>query len=226
MESGNYNLFQRNKNYMVVGPSMSGKNVWLYKYLDEMDRLLGEENKFDKILICYSVYQEVYDRMLLRHGQDNIFFHNGIPPEATLMQFVRMSSHPLIVFDDLMYSIAGSKLVQALFTRITHHEGCSTMCLLQTLFLPKCEYLRVLMQNAHYTIIMKSARMYNQLRLLASQLGEKELITAIYKYICSQGSYQYLVLDYASNTPDELRFKNHIFSAELPVRCYIDANNV
>ena len=67
--------FRPNTSIAIVGSTGSGKTWFVHRFLRHLDSMFGDV-KTDKILYCYSVYQELFNKM--KEAIPRISFHPGV----------------------------------------------------------------------------------------------------------------------------------------------------
>ena len=204
--------FLPNTSMAVVGSTGSGKTWFVHRFLRHLDAMFGEV-KTDKILYCYSVYQELFNKM--KETIPRISFHQGLPDREEIEQLA--GSHALLVLDDLMSEVTGSRTMQDLFCQYCHHKAISVLYLTQNLFQSgKCA--RTIALNTQVIILMRNMRNASQIRYLASQIypGRVAMLQEIYEDAIRL-PYGYLVIDMAPGSEDLLRLRTEIFPGERGV---------
>jgi len=151
-------------NLIIAGATGSGKTSNVFKLLKFKDIICSD--KIQKVHYFYSLWQPLYNQMKELKLVDN--FINGIPNRDELLSIVNEESnddsvnptHQLLVFDDLMISIARRKddLMSQLMTIFGHHKNLSVVIVSQLLFQPGDKKYTVLTENCHYLMFLKSPR--------------------------------------------------------------------
>ena len=99
------------------------------------------------IRYCYGVYDPAYEDL-------NVDLHQGLPTKETIDKWSRDCPHLLVVLDDLMSDVVGSKDVETLFTRGCHHRRMSEIFVTQNLF-AQGHVARNLALNTSYLILSR-----------------------------------------------------------------------
>jgi hypothetical protein len=122
----------------------------------------------------------------------------------------------LVIVDDLMTEVGGSKQLSDLFTRGSHHRKLSIVWLTQNVF-PQGRFTRNLSLNAQYIIICKNPRDGQQIRTLASQIfpGKGQFLIGVYEYITKE-PFQPILIDCRQETVESCRIVSH-FTTASPV---------
>lgn len=124
------------------------------------------------------------------------------------------SPSKLVVFDDLMQSVADSKLGSALFFEGSHHRNFSIILIVQNLYYKN---LRTISINTQYFVLFKNPRDNLVCRKLAIQCNPKKAkaIDAIYND-ATKKPFSYLVVDLKPTTNDKYRFLTNVLEEESP----------
>lgn len=178
-------------NLIIVGPSQSGKSVFVFKLFDNIEQLITPLPT--RIIYCYSEYQEMFT--LYPH----IEFHEGLPD---LNEFLGNSDSILLVLDDMMSQT--NVEISNLFTKYSHHRNLSVIFLTQNLFY-KDKHTRTMSLNTHYIVMLKNPRDATQIMTLARQMfphNSKYMIEAFTDAV--KRTYGYLLIDLKPTTMIEL----------------------
>lgn len=200
-----------NSAMIVVGPSQSGKTVFV-------DRLLHyRQSLFDQIpqrvRWYYGVFQPSHS-VLKDKGYEMI-------PGLADLSVRDIRANDVIVLDDLMQEAGKSNAVTELFTRIAHHKHCMVILLTQNLF-QKSKDARTQSLNAHYLVLMKNPRDKYQIVMLGRQIlpGKPGFLSTIFQEATVK-PYSYLFVDLHQSTPEQARCRDRIFPDEWPMRSYV-----
>ena len=196
---------------IISGPSGSGKSSFCIKLLQNLESL-STETRFDGgILWCYGESNAVPSVDIGRKIQ----FHEGVPDN-----FANAGNKPcLIILDDLLNE-AYSGEVCKLFTKGSHHRNISVILITQNLF-HQGSHCRTISLNAKYIVLLKNTRDKNQFTYLARQVYPEDSAGLYKAYLeGTKRPHGYLVLDFAQDTDDLLRFRTHIFPGEGPTVVY------
>ena len=178
---------------MICGPSGCGKTVFVSKFIKNIDCLMSPPP--ERIVWCYSIWQKAYDQIEAE-------FIQGVPD---LDYFDGRST--ILVLDDLM----GQKLdmVTKFFMRGSHHLNLTVFYLVQNLFF--CG-IRTISLNSQIVVLLKNPRDSGQLSFFMQQCFNKHTkeIKTIFAD-ATKKSHGYLLFDFCSETPDQLRIRTGIF---------------
>jgi hypothetical protein len=194
---------------MISGATSSGKTQWIYRLLPNLDMF---ETKPDAILICYGVWQSLYNDI---ETIPNVELHNGLP--HNLDDWCPEAKHRLIIIDDLMDKVVSDMNMSLLFTQGCHHKHISTIYITQNLFLQE-KYSRTISLNTQYLILFRSLRDASQITTLGRQLfpGKSKLLTQVYEDVMKK-PYAYLVVDNSPHGHPDYRLRTNIFPGEYPL---------
>ena len=178
---------------LISGPSNSGKTFFVSKFIKNRDRLMSPPPK--RIVWCYTIWQKAYDEIEAE-------FVQGVP------DFDYFDGQPtILVLDDLM----GQDLekVTKYFTRGSHHLNITVFYLVQNLFF---RGIRTISLNSQIVVLFKNPRDSGQLSFFARQAYAKHVkeIEAIFSD-STRAPHGYLLFDFRSETPDQLRIRTGIF---------------
>lgn len=183
---------------LVVGPSGSGKSVFVDRLISQRKSLLREAP--ETIIWCYGIWQSFYESLPYT-------MHNGSPTQEQLD-----AGNCILVVDDMMDE--AQDLMSAVFTKISHHNKITGIFLTQNLF-PKGKYSRNISLNANYLVLMKNVRDRAQISHLARQIypqNSKFLVEAFQD--ATKSPYSYLFLDFKPATQEEYRVLTGILHDE------------
>jgi tRNA U34 5-carboxymethylaminomethyl modifying GTPase MnmE/TrmE len=183
---------------LVVGPSGSGKSVFVNSLIQAQNKLF--EQKYDKILWCYGIWQSFYEQLPYEMVQ-------GIPSNDMLDR-----GNMILVVDDMMDE--AQDIMSAVFTKISHHKNICCIFLTQNLFM-KGKHSRTISLNAHYLVLMKNARDRAQISHLAQQVypHNSKFLVESYNDATAQ-PFTYLLLDFKPKTTEEMRVLTGILPHE------------
>jgi len=168
-------------------------------------------NPAEKIMYCYGVYQDVFDKMERELG---IMFHDGLPSEDTVESFAN-GARNIIILDDLMHLAVNSTHVQSLFTKGSHHKNLTIIYLNQNMYSWYCQgkAARTTNLNTHYMVLLWNPRDTSQVGTLAKQTGLGKSLLEAYGD-CTHKPYGYLVVDLSPHSHDQYALKTDIFPNE------------
>ena len=159
------------------------------------------------ILWCYGELNAVPSVDVGRKLQ----IHEGVPNNG--------NKQCLIILDDLLNE-AYSGEVCKLFTKCSHHRNISVILITQNLF-HQGNHCRTISLNAKYIALLKNTRDKNQFTYLARQVYPEDSAGLYEAYLeATKQPHVYLVLDFAQDTDDLLRFGTPIFPGEGPPAFY------
>jgi len=153
-------------------------------------------------------------------GGLNIQFVEGIPEN-----FGNAQGKPsLLILDDLLNEAYSDKVCD-LFTKGSHHRNVSVILVTQNLFHQgrKCRDISL---NAKYVVALKNVRDRNQFSFLARQVYPENSDSLYRAYLdATSRPHGYLILDFAQDTDDRVRFRTNVFPDECPPVIYAPVND-
>jgi hypothetical protein len=195
-------VFQHPFRCYISGPSCCGKTELLQKILLNYNSLINKP--IDRIVFCYSVWQEKYD--LLKYLP--IEFNKGLKKSE---EFDPQMNN-LLILDDLMQSCKDSMDIFNLFSVDSHHRNISVFLVSQNIY-TKGKCTRDLNLNSSYIILFKNLRDQTQINVLARQMfpgKAKEFLKIIEDANLSDNGYGYVFLDLNPNTSPDFRIQGNI----------------
>ena len=195
-------VFQHPFRCYISGPSCCGKTELLQKILLNYTSLINKP--IDRIVFCYSVWQEKYD--LLKYLP--IEFNKGLKKSE---EFDPQMNN-LLILDDLMQSCKDSMDIFNLFSVDSHHRNISVFLVSQNIY-TKGKCTRDLNLNSSYIILFKNLRDQTQINVLARQMfpgKAKEFLKIIEDANLSDNGYGYVFLDLNPNTSPDFRIQGNI----------------
>jgi hypothetical protein len=199
---------------IVAGPTGRGKTSFCIKLLRKLDTLCTESGFKGGIIWCFSEATAV-PREQLSRLERTIQYQEGLPEDFSNDQ----GELSLIVLDDLLNEVYGKEVCD-LFTKGSHHRNISVLHLTQNIF-HQGSQCRDISLNAKYLVLLKNVRDKNQFLYLARQAhpeGSQSLYES-YRDATTQ-PHGYLILDFAQDTDDRLRFRTNVFPDEGPITVY------
>jgi GTPase SAR1 family protein len=200
---------------MVVGPTSSGKTIWVKKLLS--NRMFTKD--VTSVLYCYGVHQDLFRKMENEGIGVPIEFHEGLPSTEKIKQLSNGEFH-VIVLDDLMENIINDYEAQALFTKYCHHYCLSVIFITQNLFAQgRCS--RTIALNTHILVLFANKRDKSQIGILARQQcpsNSKALIEAYEDAVMEP--YGYLVVDCSPTIHEDFAWRTKVFPSEQTI-CYV-----
>lgn len=180
------------------GATQTGKSTLIMKIIENINSLFDQP--VDRIIWCYGV-----DTGSLPY-HPMIQLHEG-PPD---MQMLDGRDHKLLILDDLMtYYIKNKAELNNLFTRVAHHNNCSIINIVQSLFAQD----RTARANSTYVCLTKTTGDTLQVQNFARQIfpGKSEYFWEAYKDAVNMSPYGYLMVDLHPTTCDNRRLLTNIF---------------
>jgi hypothetical protein len=146
---------------------------------------------------------------------NEVRFHEGVP-----QNFGNVHGKPcLIILDDLLNEVY-SKDVCDLFTKGSHHRNISVILITQNLF-HQGRFCRDISLNAKYSVALKNVRDKSQFQYLARQVHPEDSDSLYKAYLdATERPHGYLILDFAQDTDDLLRYRTNVFPDEYPPIIY------
>jgi hypothetical protein len=126
----------------------------------------------------------------------------------------------LIILDDLLTEVY-SKEVCTLFTKDCQHRNISVLLITQNLF-HQSTYCREISLKNKYLVLIKHTRYKQQFTHLARQVYPENSKSLYESYVdATDKAHGYLLLDFAQDTDDKLRYRTQIFPDEHPIFFYV-----
>ncbi|KAG8239561.1 hypothetical protein J437_LFUL019254 [Ladona fulva] len=188
----------------ISGPTMSGKSVWMEKFIESIDALV--DTKFESIIWCYSEFQSISSKI---RGNPKVKFHQGVPDLSEISNGSK--AQRLICLDDLMMEIDTS--IVNLFTKGAHHWNLSVIFITQNLF-HQGKGRRDISLNSHYIIFHLARQIHPENPLF---------IQDAYRDATSK-PHGYLLIDLKQSTPDDYRIRTNIFPEDKYTFVYVPKN--
>ena len=194
---------------MVCGATSSGKTVWTYKLLQNLNVF---KTPPDAIMYCYGVWQPLFNEIEVI---PNITMCQGLP--NNLDDWSEDSRHRLIIIDDLMDKVVNDMEMSLLFTQGCHHKHISIVYITQNIYL-QGKYSRTISLNTQYMVLFRSLRDAAQINILGRQLfpGKSKLLTQAYEDVMKE-PYRYLIIDSSPHCDSKYRLRTNIFPSEYPI---------
>ena len=197
---------------LVVGPSSSGKTVFVERLLREKNELFSHSSP--SITYCYGAWQDKFNKMK-QHG---IRFNQGIPSIQSIQKWFRGGG--ILILDDLMDEGGNDKTILDLFTKHSHHNNVTVIYLCQDMF-PPGKYAKTISRNAHYIVAFKNPRDQLGVRNLTLQAfpSDWEEVLKVYRDATNR-PYGYLIFDLHPSSEDNKRLLANILKDEGPTTAY------
>ena len=203
-------MFRHKFSLLVVGPSQSGKTVFVEQILTR-DRIVYETNKPRRILWYYSQWQDRYEALKSTIGKDIKFFR-GVPTFQEDLREIDPKYNNVIIFDDLMAEAIESPIVSRLFTQ-GRLRNASVILLLQNMF-PKGKFNTDISRNAQYMALFRSPSDRKQIGIVAERMFDKNrqrFMTAYYHE--TERPYGYIFVDNKPDTAANKQVLSDIFGS-------------
>lgn len=199
---------------IVMGASGCGKTQWISKLLNNLDTTLTcvPEN----ILLCYGVYQPIYEQLMNNVGNFNIV--DGCS-EAAIEQYDILNpiTSSILILDDLHQELANNPLLSKLFCKFSHHHNTMVILITQNMY-HQGKAMRDTISNCHYVIALAQPRDKTAIACLARQMFPRRQRYLLDAYDdATQQPYGYLIIDARPETPAKLRLRSGIFPDESDV---------
>ena len=201
---------------MLSGPTGCGKTIFVKKFLKYIDSV--SNTRFERIILYYGEWQSGY-RDLGKH----IEFCEGLPQSN---DWVNDPKPKLVIIDDLMRESSSGGAIVNLLTKGSHHNNLSVIFITQNIF-HQGKGQRDISLNAQYIVIFRNLRDRAQICHLARQvyLENSRFLEEAYWDATSQ-PFGYLLLDLKQDTPDNCRFRTHIFPEDEYQYVYVPRNQM
>ncbi len=185
---------------IVSGPSGCGKTQFTLRFIDHLEHMVRPT--IDKVLWCYGIYQEIFDKY------SKVHFHEGLPD----LNVFDGKDKTLLILDDLMSET--DERVTKIFTKLSHHRNVSVLYLTQNLFY-KGKHTRTISLNAHYMVLFKNVRDTTQIANLARQMfpGQSNFMMEAFRD-ATLVPFGYLLIDFKPDTDERCRLRTNIFPGE------------
>jgi len=150
----------------------------------------------------------------------NVQIHEGLPENFENTQGLPC----LFILDDLLKEVF-SRAVCDLFTKGSHHRNLSVILITQNFF-HQAPHCRDISLNAKYLVALKNVRDRNQFAYLARQVLPEASASLCEAYReATQSPHGYMILDFAQDTDDRLRYRTNVFPSEYPPIIYARVND-
>lgn len=199
---------------IVMGVSGGGKTRWIQKLLHDRNTILSKQP--DTILLCYGVYQPIYQEML--NTVQNLSIVDGCS-ESLLAQYdiLNPATNSVLILDDLHQEMANNKLLSNLFCKFSHHYNTMVILVTQNLY-HQGKAMRDTISNCHYIVSLSHPRDKTAIACLARQMfpGRSRYLLDAYEEATAV-PFGYLIIDARPETPSNLRLRSGVFSDEVDV---------
>ena len=197
---------------MVAGPTGSGKTQFVNKLLTEQ----MFEPMPERIVWVYAQWQPLYDQ--LQAKIPGIEFINGLPPN--ILETLSPLTRNLVVLDDQMADVGGSKDLAQLFTQGSHHRNLTILYLVQNLF-DQGKSMRTVSLNSQYLVLFKSPRDATQITTLGRQMFPHKpgFLSQSFEDATTL-PHSYMLLDLRPETDKRFQVRTKIFPSDAPAIVY------
>ena len=195
-------------NMLVSGPSNCGKTVFMLKFIENLQHLC--EPVPQKIIWAFSEWQPSYDKL---RALPFVELVEGVPNFDILKEDKNVPK--LLILDDLMTELKNDEKLTVLFSRGSHHWGCSVVHMVQSIFY---DGLRTSRRNATYIVLFRSPS-----DTLAVQTLGRQIFTSKAKYFlesylnATQKAYGYIFLNLHQLADDKYRLLTDIFPGQATI---------
>jgi hypothetical protein len=188
--------------------------------MQNLDILCAEPNYPGGIIRCYSEQSAVPRQQVKALKNKNVQIHEGAPEN-----FEKSQGLPcLFVLDDLLNEVY-SRTVCDLFTKGSHHRNLSVILITQNFF-HQAPHCRDKSLNAKYLVALKNVRDRKQFACLARQVLPETCASLCDAYReATRNPHGYLILDFAQDTGDLIRYRTNVFPSERPPVIYGPVND-
>lgn len=198
--------FKHPANSLVCGGSGSGKSFFMKRLVENRKEMFDVQ--FQEVVWHYSEWQDIYSDLQLKHG---VKFVEGPP---LMEQFLPNQGPKLVIADDFMNELKNPEFLK-IAIKGSHHRSLSFFFLSQCIF-PK--NMREISLQAHYCVVMKTARDLAQIRTLCMQVNPKDWRSYHEAYEdATREGHTYLLFDFHVRQKEHLRLRTHIFPDENTV---------
>jgi len=202
-------------NFIVAGPSQSGKSTFLKRLILESDHLFV--NPPGRIIYVYSIWSDDYAEL-----EGLVEFRTQIPSSEELLEYWgRERKESLLILDDMMHCIGLE--MSKMFTATSHHARVGIVLVLQNLFYSN-KFLRDISLNTQCFCLFKNSRTVQQVKTLASQMypGRTDYFMESFSK-ATDPKFGYLVVDL--NCPPKFALRSNIFKNEDTI-LYLPKNSI
>ena len=122
---------------IISGPSQSGKSYFALQLIDNLPKLTTPP--ICSVIYIYNIWQDKFDSY-----KDKVLF-------TTDLKYItfKPDKPTLLICDDQMDEVGGSKELKNLFTKYSHHNDISAILILQNIFETGSIFV-TLKRNTHY----------------------------------------------------------------------------
>jgi hypothetical protein len=205
--------FKHPSTFLLCGSSGSGKTVWTFNLLKNIDILLTDARCKQNIIYFYCQWQPLFDEF----SKLNIVtkWINKLPTEEDITELTlpyKDRGGSMIIIDD--YAQALTPDIARLFAVLARHCNTTTILLVQNLFTKNPIY-REISLNTNFIIVFKNPRDRQQIRNFAQQFApanSKYVVQAFNE--ATREPHSYLLFDLHQNTPEYMRLRTNVLPHE------------
>lgn len=209
-------IFHPYQNIVICGASGSGKTTLLKKLVNEANDIFMPPPSL--ILFIYKAYDPDFDALKGQH--DKIMFLPDLPNVKELDQVLKNQAHTLLILDDVS-DMSSNPFYCDLLMFKAHHQRITPVISCQYLF-NKGKFTQALATNMHGLILMPGPRDQSTVLNVGKQLGEYSVLKNIYRDVCHQGTFRYLLINCHPAVPREMRYLTNILNSdEGPLTIYL-----
>ena len=183
---------------MVVGPTGCGKTELLLSLTANAKRVANPHPI--EIDYCYGIWQERFGKLT------GVNFHNGMINMED--RYEVGGQNRWLIIDDLADELVGTKKLNKLFTKQSHHLNVSVILVTRNLFQKNLCQMSL---NCHYMFLFYNPRDVSTVQTLAKQFSDKSLPKGNKKL------HSHLFLDLKQRTDPRARVRAG-FAKDEPVR--------
>ncbi len=201
---------------VVSSPSKGGKSQWVVTFLKHLESLT--DGKFDKVIWAYGEGGGVPAEVANDSRVDKC---KGVPDSDHL------STHTLLILDDLMRESCSDPAISDLYTRGCRHKKISVILLTQNLFF-QSKYSRDISLSTRYFVLLKNVRDRASFSYLARQIYPENAVSLCraLKECWESKPFSYFLIDLDPETPESLRFRSQIWPTDQYIIVYSNAESL
>lgn len=187
-----------------TGASQSGKTSFVFQLLNSRNFLYSKPP--GPVHYYYKIWQPLYEEF--SHLVTS--FRENVPSLEELTQRAKEAPNSTFVFDDLSSDLS-SDFIEVVTTMV-HHYQMNVIVLSQSMYDSKSDAIRSLNRNCNYVVFFRSPSDNYNIQTLARRVEPtkwKKIVQA-FNHSTDQ-PYSYLLFDFSTTTPRELRFRSNIF---------------
>ena len=211
--------FRSKKSISISGPTNSGKTMFVYRFLTNMELMYEPGESPSAVLYCYGVSQPLFHHM--KRAVPIITFYEGLPSNDIIEDFAADHPHSLIILDDLHQKFVQERQMETLLTMSCHHRNMSVIFINHNIFY-QGKHARTMALNTSYNVLFRNVRDQSQVAILGRQMypNRPAKLLEAYNDATSQ-AYGYLLIDYTTEQKDDMRLRTNIFPGEQML-VYVD----